>query len=162
MSKAEELAAKLKQKQESSADSTASADNAIEHWPGQVYDMYHQLEAWLEPLSDAGLDIRRVSTRVFESHSSGSTYHYAIDQLLIEGNHKSITFDPIARFTEVGLGRVDIHLKGKELYLLRTSVEQADPQWMIHTVQQSGQRRVDPLVLDEDSLLSLIQEGLEL
>lgn len=162
MSKAEELAAKLKQKQERSADSTVSADNAIEHWPGQVYELYHQLEAWLEPLSEAGLHIRRVATRVFETHSSGSTYNYAIDQLVIEGNDKSITFDPIARFTDVGLGRVDIHLKGKDLYLLRTGVEQGDPHWEIHTVPQSGQPKVDPLVLDEDSLLSLIQEGLEL
>jgi len=161
MSKAEELAAKLKQKQAASADPEASAEMAIELWPTQVYEMYRQIEAWLTPLSEAGLSIRPVSTHVFESHVSGATFNYAIDQLLIEGNHRSITFDPIARFT-VGGGRVVIHAKGPERYLLRTGSDHGEGQWRIHTVQRPGEADVDPVELSEDSLLSVIQEGLDL
>ncbi|MCU1752910.1 hypothetical protein [Pseudomonas sp. 6D_7.1_Bac1] len=162
MSKADELAAKLKQKQQTRADAEACADMAIEHWPTQVYDMYHRLEAWLEPLTKAGLNIRRVPTRVFESLPSGETFNYAIDKLLIEGNHTSITLDPIARFIIGGTGRVDILSNGKELYLLRTETDHGEAQWQIQTIPRSGQPRPDPVELNEDNFLGVIQEGLEL
>ena len=113
MSKADQLAAKLKQTQHSSADETHCADHQIDSWPAQVYELYHLIETWLAPLSEAGLNIRRVPTHVFERHPDGATYDYAIDQLLIEGNHHSITFDPVARFTEDGAGRVEIRTQGK-------------------------------------------------
>ena len=34
-------------KQDTRADVAASADKAIDLWPAQVYEMYHQLEPWL-------------------------------------------------------------------------------------------------------------------
>lgn len=162
MSKADELAAKLKQKQQTRADAEACADTAIEHWPTQVYEMYHQLEAWLEPLTEAGLNIRRIPTHIIESLPSGETFNYAIDKLLIEGNHNSITLDPIARFTIGSMGRVDVLSKGKELYLRRIETEHGETQWQIQTVPRSGQPQPDPVELNEDNFLSVIQEGLEL
>ncbi|QTT89904.1 hypothetical protein [Pseudomonas chlororaphis] len=162
MSKVDELAARLKQKQDSWAKEDISADKAIELWPAQVYEMYHQVETWLTPLSEVGLNIRRVPTRVFESHSSGATFNYAIDQLLIEGNHKSILLDPIARFTSDGAGRVEIHGKGPERYMLRNGSEHGEGHWLIQTVPGSGKTRPDPLELNEDTLLSVIQDGLDL
>lgn len=162
MSKADELAAKLKRKQDTRADADASADKVIELWPAQVYEMYHQIETWLVPLSEAGLNIKRVSTRVFESHASGATFNYAIDQLLIEGNHRSITFDPVARFAIGGSGRVEIHAKGAERYMLRTGSDHGEGHWLIHTVPRAGSARAEPVELNEDNLLSVIEEGLDL
>lgn len=160
MSKVDELAARLKQKQGTRTD--ASADKAIELWPVQVYDMYHQVELWLTPLSEAGLNIRRVPTRVFESHASGATFNYAIDQLLIEGNHQSILFDPIARFTAGGTGHVEIRAKGPERYLLRSDSDHGEGHWLIQTVPRPGQAQSAPVGLDEDTFLAVIQEGLDL
>ena len=57
MSKADQLAAKLKQTQHSSADATHCADQQIDSWPAQVYELYHLVEAWLVPLSEAGLNL---------------------------------------------------------------------------------------------------------
>lgn len=162
MSKADELAASLKQKQYTRADAEATADLAIEHWPTQVYEMYRQVEAWLEPLTEAGLNIRRIPTRVFESLPSGETFNYAIDQLLIEGNHHSITLDPIARFINGGTGRVDIQAKGKEIQMLRTETDHGEPQWLIQAPAASGQPPAKPVELSEDNFLSVIQEGLKL
>lgn len=162
MSKADELATRLKQKQETKADAEAYAEKAIELWPVQVHEMYHQIETWLLPLSEAGLNIRHVPTHVFESHSSGATFNYAIDQLLIEGNHNSITFDPIARFTPGGSGRVEIHSKNLEMYMLRSGSDHGEGQWLIQTIPRAGQPAVDPVELNEDNLLSVIQKGLDL
>ncbi|WP_095148122.1 hypothetical protein [Pseudomonas sp. Irchel s3a18] len=162
MSKADELATKLKQKQQTRADAQACADLAIEHWPTQVYEMYHQLETWLEPLTEAGLNIRRVPTRVFESLPSGETFNYAIDKLQIEGNHHTITLDPIARFIIGGTGRVDILGKTRDLYIRRTENDHGDAQWQIQTLARTGQARPDPVALNEDNFLSVIQEGLAL
>ena len=162
MSKADELATKLKQKQKTRVDAEARADQAIEHWPSQVYDMYHQLETWLEPLTHAGLNIRRVPTRVFERLPSGETFNYAIDQLQIEGNHNTITLDPIARFTIGGTGQVDIRGKGQALYIRRTENDMAEPVWQIQPVPRTGQPRPTPVALDELNFLSVIEQGLEL
>lgn len=161
MSKADQLAAKLKQTQHSSADATLCADQQIDSWPAQVNDLYHLIETWLKPLSEAGLNIRRVSTHVSERHPNGATYDYAIDQLLIEGNHHSITFDPVARFTEDGAGRVEIRTQGKALSMLRTVSEHGETQWWLQVIEQSGQQP-DAIALTEDNLLSVVQEGLEL
>lgn len=162
MSKAEELAAKLKQKQRTRADADAGDDTAIEHWPTQVYEMYDMLETWLEPLIEAGLNIRRVPTRVFESLPTGATFNYAIDKLQIEGNHKTITLDPIARFIAGGTGRVDILGNGKERYLYRTENDHGEPQWLIQTSTPAGQPRPASVMLDEEAFLSVIQDGLDL
>ncbi|WP_347905179.1 hypothetical protein [Pseudomonas purpurea] len=162
MSKADELAASLKQKQHSRADAEASADLAIEHWPTQVYDMYRQLETWLEPLIEAGLNIRRVPTRVFESLPTGETFNYAIDQLLIEGNHHSIILNPIARFITGGTGRVDIQAKGKEIQMLRTETDHGEPQWLIQANTAPGQPHAEPVELSESTFLTVIQKGLAL
>lgn len=159
MSKADQLAAKLKQTQQSSADATLCADQQIDGWPAQVYELYHLIETWLAPLSEAGLNIRRVPTHVFERHPDGATYDYAIDQLLIEGNHHSISFDPIARFTEDGAGRVEIRPLGKAL--LRTVSEHGETQWWLQAIDQSGQQP-DAIAMTEDTLLSVVQEGLQL
>jgi hypothetical protein len=159
MSKADQLAAKLKQTQQSSTDATLCTDQQIDGWPAQVYELYHLIENWLAPLSEAGLNIRRVPTHVFERHPDGATYDYAIDQFLIEGNHHSITFDPIARFTEDGAGRVEIRPLGKAL--LRTVSEHGETQWWLQATDQSGQQP-DAIAMTEDTLLSVVQEGLEL
>lgn len=161
MSKADELAAKLRETRHTSADETTGTDQAIDSWPSQVYAMYHQIEAWLKPLLEAGLTIRRNPTHVFERHPNGATYAYAIDQLVIEGNHHQITFVPIVRFTADGEGRVEIHLQGKEIPLLRTVSEYGETQWWLQSIEQSGQQP-DAVALTEVNLLSVIQQGLDL
>lgn len=161
MSKADELAAKLKETRHSGDDASTTTDQAIDSWPSQVYAMYHQIEAWLKPLLEAGLSIRRNPTHVFERHPEGATYAYAIDQLVIEGNHHNITFVPIVRFTADGAGRVEIYLKGKEIPLLRTVSEHGETQWWLQSIEQSGQQP-DAVALTEVNLLSVIQEGLDL
>jgi hypothetical protein len=161
MSKADELAAKLRETRYSGVDATSGTDQAIDSWPGEVYAMYHQIEAWLKPLLEAGLSIRRNPTHVFERHPEGATYAYSIDQLVIEGNHHSLTFVPIVRFTADGAGRVEIHLKGKEIPLLRTVSEHGESQWWLQSIEQSGQQP-DAVALTEVNLLSVIQEGLDL
>ncbi|MGX0889305.1 hypothetical protein AB7M22_001313 [Pseudomonas sp. ADAK2 TE3594] len=160
MSKADELAEKLKQSRQTSADATI-ADQAIDSWPAQVYELYHQIEAWLQPLIEVGLKLRRNSTHVFESAPDGATYDYAIDQLLIDGNHHSITFDPVARFTTDGAGRVEIHSTDKELALLRTVDEHGETHWWLQAIEQSGQQ-LDAIALTEHNLLLAVQEGLGL
>ncbi|WP_237886309.1 hypothetical protein [Pseudomonas sp. PGPR40] len=161
MSKADELAEKLKQSRQTSADATI-ADQAIDSWPAQVYELYHQIEAWLQPLIEVGLKLRRNSTHVFESAPDGASYDYAIDQLLIEGNHHSITFDPVARFTADGAGRIEIRSADKELaHLLRTVTEHGKTQWWLQAIEQSVQQP-DAIALTEHNLLLAIQEGLGL
>jgi hypothetical protein len=81
--------------------------------------------------------------------------------LLIDGNHHNITFVPIVRFTADGAGRVEIHLKGKEIPLLRTVSEHGETQWWLQSIEQSGQQP-DAVALTEVNLLSVVQEGLEL
>ncbi|WP_325918013.1 hypothetical protein [Pseudomonas frederiksbergensis] len=159
MSKADELAAKLRQAQRTPADTDNCADLAIEHWPGQVYELYRQVESWLAPVCEAGLVIRRNPTHVFECHSSGSTYNYAIDQLLIEGNHRRISLDPIARFSPGAEGCIEVHMKGSERGILRTVGEHGESRWHL---RPTGQQRPEPVTLDEDTFLSLIEEGLGL
>lgn len=160
MSKADELAEKLKQSRQTSADATM-ADQAIDSWPGQVYDLYHQIETWLQPLIEVGLKLRRNSTHVFERAPDEASYDYAIDQLLIEGNHHSITFDPVARFTADGAGRIEIRSTGKELALLRTVDEHGETHWWLQAIDQSGQQP-DAIALTEHNLLLAVQEGLGL
>jgi hypothetical protein len=155
MSKADELATKLKQTRHT------SADQVIDSWPGQVYGLYEQIEAWLLPLIEVGLILRRNPTHVFECDSEGATFDYAIDQLLIEGNDHSITFDPVARFTEDGAGRVEIHSRGKELALLRTVDEHGETHWWLQAIEQAGQQ-LDAVALTEHNLMAVVQEGLEL
>ncbi|MHC8343390.1 hypothetical protein [Pseudomonas sp. RT6P73] len=155
MSKADELAAKLKQTRPS------SADQMIDSWPGQVYELYEQIETWLLPVTEVGLVLRRNPTHVFECDSEGATFDYAIDQLLIEGNDHSITFDPVARFTGDGAGRVEIHSKGKELALLRTVDEHGETHWWLQAIEQAGQQ-LDAVALTEHNLLAVVQEGLGL
>ncbi|MGL6246334.1 hypothetical protein [Pseudomonas sp.] len=154
MSKADELATKLKQTRH------ISADQVIDSWPGQVYELYHHIESWLLPLIEVGLILRRNPTHVCESDSS-ATYDYAIDQLLIEGNNHNITFDPVARFTDDGAGRVEIHSKGKELALLRTVDEHGETHWWLQAIEQAGQQ-LDAVALTEHNLLAVVQEGLGL
>ncbi|XVN16456.1 hypothetical protein QZH46_12875 [Pseudomonas corrugata] len=159
MSKADELAAKLRQTRQSRADTDNNADLAIEHWPAQVYELYHQIETWLAPVCEAGLTIRRNPTHVFESHSSGSTYNYAIDQLVMEGNHHRIELDPIARFSSHGEGCIEIHLKGQTRCLLRSVGAHGESRWH---VQSSVKPQPEPVALGEDALLALVEEGLGL
>ena len=77
MSKADELAEKLKQSRQTSADATI-ADQAIDSWPAQVYELYHQIEAWLQPLIEVGLKLRRNSTHVFERAPDGASYDLSL------------------------------------------------------------------------------------
>jgi hypothetical protein len=155
MSKADELAVKLKQTR------PTSADQAIDSWPGQVYELYHRIEAWLQPLTEAGLVLRRNPTHVFESHPLGDTFDYAIDQLVITGNHCSIIFDPVARFTADGEGRVEIHSNGNEHALLRTVDEHGATHWWLQVFEQAA-TQPDAVALTENNLLSVVQAGLEL
>ena len=154
MSKADELAAKLKQTR------LTGADQAIDGWPGQVYELYQQIETWLRPLIEVSLVLRRNPTHVFESHD-GSTYDYAIDQLVITGNERRITFDPVARFTADGEGRVEIHTTGKELALLRTVDEHGETHWWLQTIEQAT-AQLDAVALTESDLLVVVQQGLAL
>lgn len=155
MSKADELAAKLKQTR------LTSADQAIDAWPGQVYELYQRIETWLLPLTEAGLVLRRNPTHVFESHPDGDAYDYAIDQLVIAGNGHSLTFDPVARFTADGDGRVEIHTTGNELALLRTVDEHGETHWWLQTIEQAT-AQLDAVALTESDLLAVVQQGLAL
>jgi hypothetical protein len=155
MSKADELAAKLKQTR------LTGMDQAIDGWPGQVYELYQRIEAWLLPLTEAGLVLRRNPTHVFESHPDGDSYNYAIDQLVISGNAHSLTFDPVARFSADGEGRVEIHTKGNELALLRTVDEHGETHWWLQTIEQATVQ-LDAVALTETDLLAVVQQGLAL
>ena len=155
MSKADELAAKLKQTR------LTSADQAIDGWPGLVYELYQRIETWLLPLTEAGLVLRRNPTHVFESHPDGDAYDYAIDQLVIIGNEHSITFDPGARFTADGEGRVEIHTTDNELALLRTVDEHGETHWWLQTIEQAT-AQLDAVALTESDLLAVVQQGLAL
>ncbi|MDF9777937.1 hypothetical protein [Pseudomonas baetica] len=155
MSKADELAAKLKQTR------LASADQAIDAWPGQVYELYQRIETWLQPLTEVGLVLRRNPTHVYESHPNGDSYAYAIDQLVIVGNEHSITFDPVARFTTDGEGRVEIHSESNEFALLRTVDEHGETHWWLQTIEQAT-AQLDAVALTETDLLAVVQQGLAL
>ncbi|WP_426203845.1 hypothetical protein [Pseudomonas sp. TWP3-1] len=160
MSKADELAAKLKQTRHTHADEITSAELDIDCWPALVYDLYHRIEAWLQPVTEVGLKIRRVPTHVCETSPDGEPHNYAIDQLLIEANHHSLTFDPIERFTADGAGRVQIKLPGEDASLLRTVDEHGESHWWLQTIE-SGQQ-LDAIALTENNLLQVVQEGLGL
>jgi hypothetical protein len=155
MSKADELAAKLKQTR------LAGTDQAINAWPGQVYELYQRIEHWLLPLTEAGLVLRRNATHVFERHPDGDAYDYAIDQLVITGNKRSLTLDPVARFTADGEGRVEIHSEGNELALLRTVDEHGETHWWLQTIEQATVQ-LDAVALTESDLLVVVQQGLAL
>ena len=155
MSKADELAAKLKQTR------LTGTDQAIDAWPGQVYELYQRIEHWLLPLTEAGLVLRRNATHVFESHPYGDAYDYAIDQLLITGNKRSLTLDPVARFTTDGEGRVEIHSAGNEYALLRTVDEHGETHWWLQTIEQATVQ-LDAVALTESDLLLVVQQGLAL
>jgi len=155
MSKADELAAKLKQTRHT------GTDQAIDSWPGQVYELYQRIEAWLLPLTEAGLVLRRNPTHVIESHPNGDSFNYAIDQLVIAGNERSLTFDPVARFTADGEGRVAIHSPGNEFALLRTVDEHGETHWWLQTIEQAT-AQLDAVALTETDLLTVVQQGLAL
>ncbi len=155
MSKADELAAKLKQTR------LTGTDQAIDAWPGQVYKLYQHIEHWLLPLTEVGLVLRRNATHVFESHPEGDTYDYAIDQLVITGNNRSLTLDPVARFTVDGEGRVEIHSEGNEYALLRTVDEHGETHWWLQTIEQATPQ-ADAVALTESDLLQVVQQGLAL
>jgi hypothetical protein len=155
MRKADELAAKLKQTRQT------SNDQAIDGWPGQVYELYQRIEAWLLPLTEAGLVLRRNPTHVFESHPNGDSYDYAIDQLVIDGNEYSLTFDPVARFTADGDGRVEIHSQTNDFALLRTVDEHGETHWWLQTIEQAT-AQLDAIALTETDLLAVVQQGLAL
>jgi len=155
MSKTDELAAKLKQTR------LASTDQAIDAWPGQVYELYQRIEAWLQPLTEVGLVLRRNPTHVFESHPNGDSYAYAIDQLVVSGNAHSLTFDPVARFTADGEGRVEIHSQSNEFALLRTVDEHGETHWWLQTIEQAPVQ-LDAVALTETDLLAVVQQGLAL
>jgi hypothetical protein len=155
MSKADELAAKLKQTR------LTGTDQAIDAWPSQVYELYQRIEDWLSPLTEAGLVLRRNATHVFESHPDGDAYDYAIDQLVITGNKHSLTLDPVARFTADGEGRVEIHSQGNEFALLRTVDEHGETHWWLQTIEQAT-AQLDAVALTESDLLVVVQQGLAL
>ena len=155
MSKADELATKLKH------TGVTRAEQAIDSWPSQVYELYRQIEHWLLPMTQVGLVVRHNPTRVFESDPEGETFDYAIDQLVIEGNLNTLTFDPVARFTADGEGRIEIHSKGQELALLRTVGEHGETHWWLQVIEQAEQQ-LDAVALTENNLLSVVQEGLKL
>ncbi|MBV4487550.1 hypothetical protein HU727_018335 [Pseudomonas sp. SWRI153] len=160
MSKADELAAKLKQTRHTQADDITCAELEIDCWPAQVYALYHRIEAWLLPVTEVGLKIRRNPTHVCECSPDGETHDYSIDQLVIEANHHSLTFDPIARFTEDGCGRVEIKGPARDQSLLRTVDEHGESHWWLQTVETG--KELDAIALTENNLLQLVQDGLGL
>jgi hypothetical protein len=155
MSKADELATKLKH------TGVTRAKQAIDTWPNQVYELYRQVEHWLLPMTEVGLVLRHNPTHVCESDPQGETFDYAIDQLVIEGNDHTLTFDPVARFTDDGEGRVEIHSEGQEHALLRTVDEHGETHWWLQVIERAGEQ-LDAVALTENNLLSVVQEGLEL
>lgn len=157
MSKADELAAKL---QQTHVHATTYAELEIDCWPKQIDGLYHRVEQWLQPVTEVGLKIRRNPTHICESSPDGALHDYAIDQLVIEANDRSLTFDPIARFTEDGAGRVQITLPQRNTYLLRTVDEHHESHWWLQTVE-TGQE-LDAIALTENNLLQVVQEGLGL
>ena len=156
MSKADELAAKLKQTRHTQADATLE----IDCWAKQVDSLYHRIEAWLQPVAEVGLKIRRNPTHVCETSPDGESHDYAVDQLVIEGNEHSLTFDPIGRFTEDGAGRVQILVPGRDTFLLRTVDEHGESHWWMQSIE-TGQQ-LDAIALTENNLLLVVQEGLGL
>ncbi|QXI10144.1 hypothetical protein [Pseudomonas zeae] len=156
MSKADELAAKLKQTRHTHADAALE----IDCWPKQVDSLFHRIEEWLKPVIEVGLKIRRNPTHVCETSPDGESHDYAIDQLVIEANDRSLTFDPIARFTEDGAGRVQIIPSAKDTYLLRTVDEHGESHWWVQSIE-TGQQ-LDAIALTENNLLLAVQEGLGL
>jgi hypothetical protein len=162
MNKADELAAKLRNRLQRTDETEICTDTAIDHWPTQVNDLYHQVETWLAPLIEAGLSIRRNPTHVFERHPSGATYNYAIDQLVLEALHHTITFDPIARFSGKADGLVEIHLQGKNLRALRSTDEHGESQWTLQKIPPLGQVAQACVAWNEENLLWIVEEGLEL
>ncbi|MGF6088843.1 hypothetical protein [Pseudomonas sp. 18173] len=155
MSKADELAAKLKQTR------LAGTDQAIDAWPPQVYELYQRIETWLLPLTEVGLVLRRNPTHVIETCPNGDIHRYAIDQLIISGNDHSLTFDPVARFTADGEGRVEIHSQTNEFALLRTVDEHGETHWWLQTIEQAT-AQLDAVALTESDLLLAVQQGLAL
>ena len=83
------------------------------------------------------------------------------DRLVIAGNEHSITFDPVARFTTDGEGRVEIHTTGNELALLRTVDEHGETHWWLQTIEQAT-AQLDAVALTETDLLAVVQQGLAL
>lgn len=162
MNKADELAAKLRSRLQRTDETEICTDTAIDHWPTQVNDLYHQVETWLAPLIEAGLGIRRNPTHVFERHPSGATYNYAIDQLVLEALHRTITLDPIARFSTKADGLVEIHLPGKNLRALRSIDEHGESQWTLQKIPPLGQVAQAPVAWNEENLLWIVEEGLGL
>ncbi|MDX9664246.1 hypothetical protein QMK50_04575 [Pseudomonas sp. P5_152] len=162
MTKADELAAKLKQRLQGSDETEISTDTAIDHWPTQVNDLYLQIETWLAPLSEAGLGIRRNSTHVYERHPSGATYNYAVDQLLLEALDRTITFDPIARFSPKAEGLIEIHLTSKNYRILRSTDEHGESQWHLQKVPPLGQAAMAAVAWSEENLMWIVEEGLGL
>jgi hypothetical protein len=125
-----------------------------------VDSLYHRIEAWLQPVAEVGLKIRRNPTHVCETSPDGESHDYAVDQLVIEGNEHSLTFDPIARFTEDGAGRVQILVPGRDTFLLRTVDEHGESHWWMQSIE-TGQQ-LDAIALTENNLLLVVQEGLGL
>ena len=162
MNKADVLAAKLKNRLQRTDDAEICTDTAIDHWPTQVNDLYHQIETWLAPLGEAGLSIRRNPTHAFERHPSGATYNYAIDQLVLEALHRTITFDPIARFSSQAEGLVEIHLQGKNFRVLRSADEHGESHWHLQKVPPLGQVAQAPVEWNEENLLWIVEVGLGL
>jgi hypothetical protein len=81
--------------------------------------------------------------------------------LVITGNGHSITFDPVARFTADGEGRVEIHTTDNELALLRTVDEHGETHWWLQTIEQAT-TQLDAVALTETDLLVVVQQGLAL
>ena len=79
---------------------------------------------------------------------------------MIEGNEHSLTFDPIARFTEDGAGRVQILVPGRDTFLLRTVDEHGESHWWMQSIE-TGQQ-LDAIALTENNLLLVVQESLGL
>ena len=112
-------------------------------------------------MTEVGLVLRRNPTHVIEICPNGDTYRYAIDQLVISDNLNSLTFDPVARFTTDGEGRVEIHSQTDEFALLRTVDEHGETHWWLQTIEQATVQ-LDAVALTESDLLLAVQQGLAL
>lgn len=160
-SRAEELAAKLKEKQAKEDDGKGRLQALVDQWPLDVTEVFINLEAWAGPLLEAGLDVSR-SQQTARETPPGHSFTYTIPHLSFRHGAHSLTFSPIGRFMIGSSGAIDVKgVKGSDVSLLRMN-NQGNEGWVIWTAANARGQRAEPVALTEDSFLSLIEKAFNL
>lgn len=159
-SRAEELAAKMREKQAEEDVGKAHMQSVVNQWPLDVTELFISLESWVGPLREAGLDVSTTQVTVSET-PSGQSFRYTAPQLSFRYKAQSLTFTPKGRFVMGGTGRIEVTgMKGPDTALIRTSNDEKET-WIIWTSAERGQRK-QPELLTEDSFLSLVEKAFSL